>query len=454
MRRICVALVVLCPCAIAVVAPQAATAGRFSTPTPLPRSGSEWLFALNDRGQAIASPGGSLLYPVSSSGRLGSPWRLAVPGGFPASIGSIALDARGRVAVGATYDDRNYEPLGPQDAGCCEHVAAASWLFGARPPTAQILSTTATPFGYSEGTLGHPQVSIGSRAVTVLWAGENVPQFPEGSSADLDEAFGAFGGPLATARVLRVRPGIGAIHLGQAANGTPLAAWFEQPNRLRTARGARSGKLMLAGPARILPISEDDETQAFSSDFSGDTFFSYRSGDIEAPTQRWMVSASRRGQPFGRSRQIARVGLAANTPPALVAGGRGRLLATWECPARTHRCRGMRGRSIDIFGRLDAAFRVGAQPRALIDAQGRTEILYRRGPSVYALAAKPGRSFGRPQRVSPPGRRCTLGLGVEEAQQEVQAPLAVSPGGASLFYLTCREGHSAKKQQLLVRYTP
>jgi hypothetical protein len=108
-----------------------AHAGSFSRPVRL-RDGTAadalaWTFAVDNQGQAVAAEGTAhriTVYPSGDSGRLGKPWQVKLPGGFPGGETSVTLGSHGRIAVGAIYQ---------------RGVAIASWMLGEAPPTAQLI---------------------------------------------------------------------------------------------------------------------------------------------------------------------------------------------------------------------------------------------------------------------------------------------------------------------------
>ena len=124
MRRVSLALV-LAMLALAGLA-GVACAGRFSVPVRLPGAGeySEWRFAVNDRGQAVAVRFGGtahghnqlLVFAITRSGRLARPARLEVPGIpiYP-SAPTVTLDDRGRLAV--AIDVEEHAANGPHSSG-------------------------------------------------------------------------------------------------------------------------------------------------------------------------------------------------------------------------------------------------------------------------------------------------------------------------------------------------
>jgi hypothetical protein len=435
--------------AAAALLPTVVLAVGFTRPVGLPSTG-RWLFALNDRGHALAASG-NLVYPVDSSGRLGRPWRLTAPGGLPAYVGSIVLDDSGRVAAGLLYSDNTREG-GYHEAGCCAHVGVASWLLGARPPVVQVLQPATDNASYANGALGVPEVVIGPTAVTALWSAGGIGGYGSGPiEANLDEAFGPFGGPLQIRQMMSVPRGIQSVHLALDRTGDPVAAWRDDINELHSARGLSSGVLPSASPARRIPgIARGGEEEAevaegneFSSDRRGDTVFAYVPGPFEL-RGRLMTMTSVDGGRFSAPRTIARAGREHNAPN-VVAGGHRSLLAFWSCIAETRECSRAWGRRAGIFGPLGAPFEVGGEPEGLIDSHGGSVVAYDGNSAIEAITAQPGKLFGRPRHVSPSGRECLLGTGGDD-----EPPPAASQNGAAIFYYTC-DGYA---HSYLVRYAP
>jgi hypothetical protein len=429
--------------ALAALLPTVVLAHGFSRPARLPSGQGPWLFAVNDRGQALAATS-DLVYPIERSGRLGPPWQLAVPGGFSDGVTSLVLDDRGRVAAGLAYGDGSFVPEdSAHNVGCCAHVAVGSWQLGTTPPIAQVLAPPTDHRRYSN--VGAPQLVIGPTAVTAIWsAGGGVDPLGAPLESHLDEAFGGFGQPLQAAELLSVPKGIQSVHLSLASNGDPVAAWRENTDELGTLVGLRTGGLPSSARLQHVPGYDDaSEGEEFSSDLQGDTVFTYLSGSFSSAS-RVMAMTSTAGSPFGRPRVIASIGAEA-AEPTVVAGGHRSLLAFWTCIALTPTCSKTWGRLMSIPGPRGAPFEVGAKPQGFIDSHGRTVILYEGNWAIEAITSQPGRPFGRPRRISPSHRECQPGTGGND-----EPPVATSRNGAAIFYFTC-DGHA---HQYLVRYAP
>lgn len=309
-------LVRLCCAAVLLLAPARAWAG-FSRAVRLPGDPAyvnSWMFALNDRGQALATSN-ELVYPVRSSGRLGPPWRVQVPGGFEAGAGSLVLDDDGHAAAGLSYSDRSYTPeIAEHNHGCCAHVAVTAWPYGAPPPLAQVLEPAEDPTEYSDDELSAPTVIIGPNAITALWSAGGYDERGPPFEAHLDEAYGPFGMPLHAAQLKRVNKGIQSIHLNLAANGDPIASWRQNVDEVQTVEGSTTGALPDPASVHRVPAlakgSEEEhlsEDQEFASDPQGDTLFAYLAGSFEH-RERVMTITSTRGHPFSRARLIAMTG--------------------------------------------------------------------------------------------------------------------------------------------------
>jgi hypothetical protein len=444
-----VAILALCG-ALTGLTPVAVLARGFSRPVELPSGHGyvlPWTFAINDRGQALAASGGHV-YPVEATGRLGTPWPLAVPGGFEPSVGSLVLDDRGRVAAGIYYSDYSDTPEdSAHNPTCCAHVAVASWEFGNSPPLAQVLVPTRDHTRYTNEELHAPEVVIGPTAVTVMWSAGGVDPRGEPFEAHLDEAYGRFGQPLEALQTMSVPRGIQSVHLALAPDGRPVASWREDTNEIVTVMGSATGRLPRPTHAQRAPRFSKDrslETGEFTTDLQGDTVFTYLTGAFEGPSSL-MAMTSTNGRRFGRPRVIARTGPEA-LAPRVVAGERRSILAFWSCLAHTRRCSTTWGRRADLFGSLGAPFKVGRYPEGFIDSRGRTVVLYDHGySSVEAITAAPGGQFGRPQRISPFREECELDTG-----GDAEPPVAASRNGAAIFYITCGGGD----HEYLMRYTP
>lgn len=442
----------------AALLPATALAGSFTRPVRLPGTGGGWLFALNDRGQALATDG-NLIYPVERSGRLGHPWKVTVPGGFKAYLGSLALDDRGRVAAGLIYSDESVPPGEGEygSPGCCARVAVASWKLGTKPPVAQLLVPPTDQNRWSNGELDAPSVVIGPEAVTALWGAGDVsptgyPPYPDAQpfAAQLDEAFGPFGAALEAKTMMSVSKGVQSVHLVLDPAGDPLAAWRDDLGELHSVRGRPGGALPSASQATIISrggAAESDSEFAdgneFSSDPQGDTVFAYIPSPFEKKG-KVMAMTSVDGRPFGAPRTIASAGRQ-HGPPTVVAGGNRSLLVFTNCLAMVGECSLERGRRTNIFGVHERPFGVGGASQAFIDSRGRSVIAFEGDSAIEAITAEPRSPFGHRRRISPAGRYCRLGTGDED-----EPPPASSPNGAAIFYYQCGEADD----EYLVRYTP
>lgn len=438
-------------CAAASLVPTTALAGGFTRPVRLPSDGEEWVFAVNDRGQALAASG-DLVYPVGRSGRLGRPWKVTVPGGFEADVGSLALDDRGRVAAGLVYGDGSV-PRGEGEhgsPGCCEHVAVVSWRLGTQPPVAQVLESPGQSYFYDTESVA-PRVVVGPRAVTALWRDPAGPQGygPEGEpEAQLYEAFGPFASALRTRMMVSVPHGVQSVHLALDRTGDPIAAWRDDLRMLHSVRGLPSGALPRSSQAVPIPGVKNDEPETefaqgneFSSDPQGDTVFAYVPGAFERESNV-MAMTSVDGRVFDAPRTIAHTGRE-HDRVVVVAGGNRSLLVFTSCLANVRECSPVLGRRANIFGSHQLPFGVGREPQAFVDSSGRSVIAFDGESTVEAITAEPEGAFGHRQPISPAG--CQLGTGSDD-----EPPPASSQSGAAIFYFTC----GGYDHQYLARYTP
>jgi hypothetical protein len=456
-----------------VLAPRA-FAGSFSAPVALPavQPGfiTPWDFAIDERGEAIAAVAadhGVLVYPLRTGTRLGRPWLVQVHGGYPATLGSygVALDDRRRVALAFVYDDEQSPPGAGEHGGpgCCSRVAVASWRLGTRPPLAQTLSPR---LGYRAAIAREPNVPavvIDRSAVTALWTLGPVSEAREPAGhGELQEAFGPFGRPLNVATLTTAANGIQFSALAGTPSGTPLASWVEDRDRMRVASGASSGALRRARSSRSLPgLTELDRFDegapaedggSFTTDDRGDVVFSYLSGPTTGP-RKLLLLASSDGRPFGAPRPVA--ALPAGASGTVIAGSDGSLVGTWQWIGRREVAyqRASLGGLASPFG---APAGVGEDPVGFIGADGEAVVVYRAvappGPNsltnfqLDAVVARPGRPFGKPRQLAPRLRNCGLDT---DGELDLE-PIATSPDGYAVLYLTCEEGGG----QYMIRYTP
>lgn len=456
MRGKLVGALVLCAAGASLL-PTTALAGSFTRPVRLPAVG-EWVFAVNDRGQALGAYG-DLVYPVERSGRLGRPWKVTVSGGFAAIVGSLVVDDRGRVAAGLVYSDKSV-PRGEGEYGspaCCERAAVASWKLGTKPPVAHVLASPGQSYYYESGRAA-PRVVLGPTAVTALWGvGETspsgAPPVPGGEpgEAQLYEAFGPFGGQLQTRELVSFPKGVQSVHLALDRAGDAVAAWRDDEYDLGVDRGARSGALPPPAPgqsiAGIVRTDEDgqfaEEGNEFSNDDRGDTVFAYASTTF-GHKGKLLTMTSVDGGRFGAARAIARL-QREHDPPTVVLGGDRSFLALWECASPSSECGSTWERRGSIFGALSAPFELsGFEADGFVDARGGSLIAYRRARVVEAIVAQPGQPFGPPHRLSS-ANECELGAGTDN-----EPPPASSANGAAILYYTC----GGLERSYLVRYTP
>jgi hypothetical protein len=461
--------------ALAAMLPAPAFAGSFSAPVRLPGTqGTEWRFAVNDRGEAVGVRGsekGALFYALEATGGLGSPIEIGIPGNFASTKQSVAIDPRGRVAVGLLYRDdtvvpsREYkEHEGP---GCCGRVALSSWQLGQQPPVAQVLSAQqSAKTGPDHQVFEAPSIVIGPSAITALWTREGPQEVengpgepPEVNETQLEAAFGHFSEPLHLARVITAPRGISLTHLSLAPNGDPVASWLEDGDKLLSVSGSRTGALHR--PKGVQRIPRLSEPAGFAKQAGGDTVFAYFWDYPEGRPQtcsrcsrsRLMMMSSRAGGPFGRPRQISFISEAIE---ATLAGGHHFLMAVWAKSFHFIEEGHLYVQRGSVSGRFGApqALGFGSHPQAFADSHGDAVIIYRRpvihnqnADEIVAVTARSGHRFGPPRPLAPHLKGCELDNGRETINSQ---PIATSPTGYALFYITCEEGAA----QYLIRYTP
>lgn len=456
--------------------PAPALAGSFSEPVRLPGSqDTEWRFAVNDRGEAVGVHGsekGALFYALEATGGLGSPTEIGIPGNFASTKQSVAIDPRGRVAVGLLYRDDTVVPSGEykehEGPGCCGRVALSSWQLGQQPPVAQVLSAKqSAKTGPDQQVSAAPAIVIGPLAITALWTREGPQEVengpgepPELNETQLESAFGRFSEPLHVARVITAPRGISLTHLSLAPNGDPVASWLQDGDKLLSVSGSRTGALHR--PKGVQRIPRLSEPAGFTTQAWGDTVFAYFWDYPEGASRpqtcsrcsrsRLMRISSRAGGPFGRPRQISFINDAIE---ATLAGGHHFLMAVWAKSFHFGEEGHLYVRRGSAFGRFGApqALGFGSHPQAFADSQGDSVIIYRR-PAIHnqntdeivAVTARPGHRFGPPRLLAPHLKGCELDNGNEIDPQSI----ATSPAGYAVLYITCEEGAA----QYLIRYTP
>jgi hypothetical protein len=463
-------------CTLAAMLPAPALAGSFSAPVGLPGSqDTEWHFAVNDRGEAVGVHGsekGALFYALQATGGLGSPTEIEIPGNFASTKQSVAIDPRGRVAVGLLYRDdtvvpsREYkEHEGP---GCCGRVALSSWQLGQQPPIAQVLSAKqSAKTGPDHQVSAAPSIVIGPSAITALWTREGPQEVengpgepPELNKTQLEAAFGRFSEPLHIARVITAPRGISLIHLSLAPNGDPVASWLQDGDKLLSVSGSHTGTLHR--PKGVQRIPRLSEPAGFATQAGSDTVFAYfwdYAEGISRPQtcsrcsrSRLMTISSRAGGPFGRPRQISFINEAIETT---LAGRHHFLMAVWAKSFHFGEEGHLYVQRGSVFGRFGApeALGLGSHAQAFADSHGDSVIVYRR-PAIHnqntdeivAVSARSGHRFGPPRPLAPHLKGCELDNGSEIDPQSI----ATSPAGYAALYITCEEGAA----QYLIRYTP
>jgi hypothetical protein len=426
-----------------------ALAGTFTRPARLPTS-EGWTFALNDSGTAVAT-NGSRVYEVGRRGHLIHSWPLRVPGGYEPEVGSLVLDDRGRIAAGLRYDDHS-ESGSEYNPGCCAHAAVATWILGEAPAIAQELVASGAQAQYGNDSIGAPQVAIGTTSVTALWSagGSGSTLAPAGES-NLNEAFGPFGSTLDTQRLLTVREGIQAVHLGLDAAGKPVAAWRADGVQIEAARGDSAGAItQLSRPVTLPPdepknvIPEDGdlaEGNEFVTDSRGDTLFAYTGGFSHSLPVLTLLSVD-----GGTFRPVTDIGRAPSNhePPFPAPGPGGSVLVLWRCLSCTY----LEGRVGSIRGPL-TPFRVPTEndlgtDTAFIAGPGHIVAIYPGNDGrLLARMIIDGRPLGQPRPVSPPG--CgELGSGGDD-----EPPITTNQHGEAIFWCS-----SGGENAYLMRYRP
>ena len=374
------------------------------------------------------------------------PWEMTLPGSFGGGEASVALDSRGRIAVGVIYSDNTGQE-------CCARAAIASWMLGSKPPTAQPLSP---PQNAETGSLHHalqaPLLVIGRSAITALWTvgSEREREGKSGGEVQIYQAFGHFGGPLHVAKVFTAPDGVSLPHLGLEPDGDPVASWLDDTDKIRTVTGSQSGRRGRPAPAQRAP--QFSEAVGFTNDDEGDTIFSYWSRLSEDTVElRYMTSTD--GSRFTRPKEI---GLTSSKEggtiigfATVLAGGHHTLVALWSCSGGgTPECAYYQGRIGSVSGSSWKAFGTrifGKPPEGFVDSRGRVVIVYDAlSEGLFAITANPGESPGPPRRFASPLRYYLPGTGADE-----EPPLPTSPNGHAILYFT-----NGENEQYLVRYTP
>lgn len=437
MRRIGLSLIFVVMLSAVAASTALAYAGSFSRPVRLRGETTAdalvWAFAVNNQGQAVAAEGtahGIAVYPVGSSGRLGKPWQVKLPGGLSGGETSVTLGPHGRIAVGAIYQ---------------HGVAIASWTLGETPPTAQLLALPSNVEAVGLHALQAPLLAIGPSAVTALWTIGREPEREHRSGpgeVQIEQAYGPFGSQLSSAQLFAAPKGVVAPHLSLEPNGDPVASWLDDVNKIRTVTGFHTGALQHSVAVQQPPDLSD--VVGFTGDDEGDTVFSYFSR-LSKNTSELRYMTSHDGSPFTPPRGIGLTGV--EVPVATVlAGGHRTLLAFWGCMSPWEKACEEQGKIGTVSGAFSGSFALYAAPEAFISSSGRAVIIYDTGCcGLYAVTAEPGKPFTSPRRFATripayfqPG-----------AEHDEEPPLPTSPNGNALLYFTNNE-----HEQYLVRYTP
>jgi hypothetical protein len=387
---------------------------------------------VNNQGQAVATEGALheiVVYPIGSAGRLGKPWQVELPGDGGVGETSVTLGSHGKIAVGAVYGNG---------------VAIASWTLGETPPMAQVFPLSPSVEAAGLSPLKAPLLVIGPSAVTALWTIGLPPQREETiyPPKEIEQAYGPFGSQLTSAQLFAAPQEVVDPYLSLEPNGDPVASWLDDGDKIRTVTGPRSGALQHSATAQEAPGLFD--VGGFTSDYEGDTVFSYFSRVSKTAGElRYMTSHD--GGPFTPPRDIALTGDEL-FDASVFAGGDRTLLAFWQCESPTRDCK-ERGKIGKVSGALSRSFTTYATPEAFISSSGRAVIIYHTECcGLYAVTAEPGRQFTSPRRFAtrlPKGY--AFGAGGDE-----EPPPSTSPNGHAILYFTNEENG----RQYLVRYTP
>ncbi len=438
--------------------PSWAFTGRFTAPVRLPTRDQTWQFAVNDRGQAVGAYGtraGAVVAELARSGRIEHSWTVGVPAHVGGVYATIALDDRGEVAVAVSYEDG-------QSEGCCRHIAVAAWRLGKRPPEAQAVSPALSPAEFSDQP-EEPSVVVADGILTAVWqrGGDAISQYEEDElqPGQIEEAFGRFGGPFHTVRLVAARKGPSLLNLHLAPDGRPVASWLQDRDVVGLAGGRPAGASRPAVHLRRVRKLRDGV--GFTNDGAGDTLFAYLSGP-EGTAQRLMLTGFTAAGRFLRPRRIMSVP-AFGYGVEVFAGGRRFVLAVWSVEDSSALRTRIYARRGSVFGRFGRRLIVDDGAEHLIETVGlidshRRSLLINRGDVAHhpnefdlvAFTARPARPFSRARRIAPSLHNCGL-QGSGELDLE---PIASSPNGAAVFYLTCEEGSGQEGSQYLIRYMP
>ncbi|MHB1538296.1 MAG: hypothetical protein ACYCYN_07325 [Solirubrobacteraceae bacterium] len=437
--------------------PSVAFVGHFTAPVRLPTRGVEWRFAVNDRGQAVGAYGtqaGVVVARLARSGRIEHSWTVGVPAHVGGVYATIALDDRGEVAVAVEYADG-------QSEGCCGHIGVAAWRLGKRPPEARAVSPALTPADFSDQPV-EPSVVVANGMVTAVWhrGGKPISQYEEDERepGQVEEAFGRLGGPFHTVRLVDAREGPSLLNLHVAPDGRPVASWLQDRDVVGVASGRPAGGFRPA--VRLRRVRKLREGVGFAHDGAGDTLFAYLSGP-KGTAQGLMVMAITASGRFVRPRRIMSVPLY-GSGVEVYAGGLRSVLVTWQGEGFTRRTL-IYARRGSVFGRFGRRLIVDDGAEHLIETVGlidshRRSLMINRGDVAHhpnqfdlvAFTARPGRPFSRARRIAPRLHNC----GLEGSGELDLKPIASSPNGEAVFYLTCEEGSGQEGSQYLIRYMP
>ena len=354
-------------------------------------------------------------------------------------------------------------------------MAVASWRLGEPPPSVAQTIRQNVPSSEPHQIVREPVLVVGPGALTVLWVradtlAESEEQEnesdndPQPNETQLEEAYARLGEPLHVKRLVTVPKGIYRLHMSLAADGTPVASWIEDGNKLVSARGEPDGDVSRQMHVRFMPKLTLVQGFGFAP-FDEDSL-AYFSNIPRHQQSRLMLMTSSAGQRFSPPRRLGAIqqavephlGVQANPEVEVKVARRGRsLLAVWVrtfglCCGQEH----LHVRRGSISGHLGPAQTLGlgdVLQGAFIDEHGRSVIIYRQltrhphrtfASETFAVTALPGHRFGRPLALFP-HNHCEPTLTVRWLQEPI---VAISPNGHAIIPLDC------ENVDYFVGYTP
>jgi len=438
-------------CGLLAFSSGSASGRGFARSVPVSAKLAAGAMAINDRGQAAVTygGGGSVAFSyLDARGRPGGPVPVRVDRpGISMDGSSLALDDRGRAAVGVQYVSGVHiaDPMDYHDYSCCLQDAIAQFRFGEPLPVA----TTVSPpgggprqaDGFSEA-LDPPELLFGPFGLTALWEqGSQGGEAP--SSGYLAQAYGRFQAPMRSTAITHYfsdtenSAGLNDFILTLGPGARPRAAWTAAPDRLQAATGSRTGRLHRASVCqRVRELSHVAVyDNGLHADAEGDVLLAFH----RLYSGRLLISARR---PTGRFSAPRVVAVISSLSPTIVAGGHRQFLLLWT-DARGH-LQAVRGTP---FGQWSTPTDLGPSDAyaAAVDKTGSTMILIAttaaHRPRLRQLIAAAHQPFSvaRPITAFPPGCHPS------------SLALTASPNGHALLLAGC-EGDSNNYR--LSRYAP